>query len=67
MADEKKETGPVEHRAVTGRPIDVAPENTTFAARAKARRGSKRVASDEVEDKAVKAASSKSVAKQASK
>lgn len=46
---------PVEAEAFTGRPADTAPENTTFADRAKANKAATRkaVASDTAEDKAV--------------
>lgn len=50
MADEQ--AGPVEQVAVTGRPADVAPENSTFASRASA---------GETEEKAVESAENKSV------
>ncbi len=51
-----------EQEAVTGRPADVAPGNTTLAERAKARQGSskKAVSSDDAENKAVSRASTKS-------
>ncbi len=64
MAEKNENAGPVERVAVTGRPADVAPPNTTFADRVKGRKSSKRVASEDVEDKAVKSATSKSVGKQ---
>lgn len=42
---------PVEVEAVTGRPVDEAPDNSTFGSRAKA--ASKAVKSDNAEDKSV--------------
>ena len=52
---------PVERPSVTGRPADKAPENSTFASRAKAAaRGVKAVSEDAAEDKAVKSARRKS-------
>ena len=42
---------PVEAEAFTGRPADTAPENSTFASRAKA--AAKAVKSSDAEDKAV--------------
>jgi hypothetical protein len=55
MADNENENppagDPVEEPAVTGRPVDVASPNSTFAERAKA--ASKVVKAESAEDKAV--------------
>lgn len=66
MADDTKYE---EAKAVTGRPADVPPPNTTMADRAKANKKAttKQVDADEagVEDKAVTASESKAPAKKA--
>ncbi|MCA1569790.1 MAG: hypothetical protein LC798_05595 [Chloroflexi bacterium] len=49
---------PVEEVAVTGRPADEPPDNSTFAARAKARRASEKRISG-AENKAVQSATAK--------
>ena len=57
-----EENGPVEHPAVTGRPLDEPEPNTTFAERAAARTP-KAKAVQSAENKAVQSSESKAPAK----